>query len=266
MQEVGSSRNINETLFPECLQGIFSYLDERDLQACARVCKLWKVASSDNIIWYQIAKKYVSEKQLEVLLEEENNLKTIIRIELSRRIQLAIDNSEITFCFGRGRTPSVFGRKLITYLKSSDKSVLQKYQKLKKSLDYKHKIDGRSLLFALSSTNQSEENLSVMKIVLECGANPNIKKKKHPNLLQWFKEFATPLHIASYRGDIKKVELLLHFGADPTIPNEQGDTALDQVKKYPYLTPFHKAKLEKMLTENNITLLAERIQNSVSLS
>jgi uncharacterized protein len=57
----------------------------------------------------------------------------------------------------------------------------------------------------------------VARILLEAGANPNVRQSAG-----W-----TPLHAAAMNGDVISVELLLASGADPTATNDEGRSVID---------------------------------------
>jgi uncharacterized protein len=57
----------------------------------------------------------------------------------------------------------------------------------------------------------------VVRILLEAGANPNVRQSAG-----W-----TPLHAAAMDGDLTSVELLLASGADPTATNDEGRSVVD---------------------------------------
>jgi ankyrin repeat protein len=57
----------------------------------------------------------------------------------------------------------------------------------------------------------------VARILLEAGANPNVRQSAG-----W-----TPLHAAAMNGDVTSVELLLASGADPTATNDEGRSVID---------------------------------------
>jgi uncharacterized protein len=57
----------------------------------------------------------------------------------------------------------------------------------------------------------------VVRILLEAGANPNVRQSAG-----W-----TPLHAAAMNGDLTSVELLLAWGADPTANNDEGRSVID---------------------------------------
>ena len=57
----------------------------------------------------------------------------------------------------------------------------------------------------------------VARILLEAGANPNVRQSAG-----W-----TPLHAAAMNGDLTSVELLLASGADPTATNDEGRSVID---------------------------------------
>jgi uncharacterized protein len=57
----------------------------------------------------------------------------------------------------------------------------------------------------------------VVRILLEAGANPNVRQSAG-----W-----TPLHAAAMNGDVMSVELLLASGADPAATNDEGRSVID---------------------------------------
>jgi uncharacterized protein len=57
----------------------------------------------------------------------------------------------------------------------------------------------------------------VVRILLEAGANPNVRQSAG-----W-----TPLHAAAMNGDLASVELLLASGAEPTATNDEGRSVID---------------------------------------
>jgi ankyrin repeat protein len=57
----------------------------------------------------------------------------------------------------------------------------------------------------------------VVRILLEAGANPNVRQSAG-----W-----TPLHAAAMNGDVTSVELLLVSGADPNATNDEGRSVID---------------------------------------
>jgi ankyrin repeat protein len=57
----------------------------------------------------------------------------------------------------------------------------------------------------------------VVRILLEAGANPNVRQSAG-----W-----TPLHAAAMNGDLTSVELLLASGADATATNDEGRSVID---------------------------------------
>jgi ankyrin repeat protein len=57
----------------------------------------------------------------------------------------------------------------------------------------------------------------VLRILLEAGANPNVRQSAG-----W-----TPLHAAAMNGDLTSVELLLASGADPAATNDEGRSVID---------------------------------------
>jgi uncharacterized protein len=61
----------------------------------------------------------------------------------------------------------------------------------------------------------------VIEELLKKGANPNVQARA-PGFPGY-----TPLHMAAMNGSTKSVELLLQYGADPAIRNDEGATPLD---------------------------------------
>jgi hypothetical protein len=61
-----------------------------------------------------------------------------------------------------------------------------------------------------------EDHVEVARLLLEHGADPNIQDK----------DGLTPLHVAAFYGHVEVVELLLEHGADPNIQDKYGDTLL----------------------------------------
>lgn len=57
----------------------------------------------------------------------------------------------------------------------------------------------------------------VVRILLEAGANPNVRQSAG-----W-----TPLHSSAANGDVTSVELLLASSADPTATNDEGRSVID---------------------------------------
>jgi uncharacterized protein len=57
----------------------------------------------------------------------------------------------------------------------------------------------------------------VVRILLEAGANPNVRQSAG-----W-----SPLHAAAMNGDLTSVELLLASGAEPTATNDEGRSVID---------------------------------------
>ena len=76
------------------------------------------------------------------------------------------------------------------------------------------------------------DHLAFIRMLLDHGANPNARAKDNTltrNIftMQWFFENgATPFVRASQSSDTELMQLLLKHGADPSIPTENGDTAL----------------------------------------
>ena len=66
-----------------------------------------------------------------------------------------------------------------------------------------------------------QQNLVVVRILLENGFDPNVKATKTGN---------TPLHYAVSINNLDAAKLLLQYGAISNIKNKEGRTALDQAK------------------------------------
>jgi ankyrin repeat protein len=82
-----------------------------------------------------------------------------------------------------------------------------------------------------------ERLLAFIQVLLDRGANPNVRTKEYPPLRRWmyllggslsWVDFTghTPFLLASLSGDVKTMRLLLKYGADPHIPTFGGTTAL----------------------------------------
>lgn len=73
-------------------------------------------------------------------------------------------------------------------------------------------------------------NLELLKILLDSGADINLKTKLKQRSPEYRREDftgCTALHLACARNDIEYVEYLLNRGADPTIKNNAGKTPYD---------------------------------------
>jgi len=76
------------------------------------------------------------------------------------------------------------------------------------------------------------DHLEFIKILLERGANPNVRVRDDTLsrtifTMQWFFESgATPFVRAAQSSDMELMKLLLKYGADPTITTDYGDAAL----------------------------------------
>jgi len=70
-----------------------------------------------------------------------------------------------------------------------------------------------------------QPSISTMKALLRRGANPNAR------LLLADSAGSTPLHIACMLESVKHIELLLEFGADPTLVNENGQYPLQMLPR-----------------------------------
>jgi len=76
------------------------------------------------------------------------------------------------------------------------------------------------------------DHLDYIRFLLDHGANPNARVKDNTLTrtiftMQWFFEAgATPFVRAAQSGDVELMKLLLHYGADPKLTTNFGDTAL----------------------------------------
>ncbi|XP_008213417.1 serine/threonine-protein phosphatase 6 regulatory ankyrin repeat subunit C-like [Nasonia vitripennis] len=77
-------------------------------------------------------------------------------------------------------------------------------------------------------TDDFYDDLVTAKILLDAGANVNIKDNSNFN--------DTPLHKAAYRLESKTVDLLLSYEADVNLQNCYGDTALHKVARTGQMT------------------------------
>jgi len=73
-----------------------------------------------------------------------------------------------------------------------------------------------SKMISLTLNNKSEEEYQIVEMFLSRGADPNI---------------SLPLMAAAYKGDVRLVKLLLEYGVDPNLKDNQGRTALDMAIK-----------------------------------
>ena len=62
----------------------------------------------------------------------------------------------------------------------------------------------------------ASKNLEIVRAVLEAGADPNAAQQ------QGFR----PIHEAGNNGNRELAELLMRYGADPSLKNDEGKTAI----------------------------------------
>jgi len=96
-----------------------------------------------------------------------------------------------------------------------------------------------------------EGDLDLMRSLIESGEPVNVQDQSGD----------TPLHLAVMRGDEKKVDLLLRAGADPTLCNHNGESALSLAESLQaaeacarrihrqLLRVAQKKEMEKLLSE-----------------
>jgi ankyrin repeat protein len=78
--------------------------------------------------------------------------------------------------------------------------------------------------------------IEVLEELLKKGADPNVQ---YPRLTG-----NTPLHMAAWSGLTAEVELLLRYGANPAIPNGEGQTPLDVAnEKFPQIREIISRRL-----------------------
>ena len=97
--------------------------------------------------------------------------------------------------------------------------------------------------------NCDKNYLNIIKLLLNYGANPNIKSK----ILG-----STPLLLAIYKKDYELVLLLIQNGANINLPNKLYNYPLISAAKYGSL------KIVKLLLENGAKILNKNFENSTA--
>ncbi|KAK5648343.1 hypothetical protein RI129_003235 [Pyrocoelia pectoralis] len=102
--------------------------------------------------------------------------------------------------------------------------------------------------FHLVIGNESEDfSVKTTKLILQCGGNPNVKSE----------DGLTPLHIASAWGRLNIVELLVHFGANYDIKDNNYQTPLNYAVEHKH---SHVAKF--LYDESKININADNFEET----
>ena len=91
-------------------------------------------------------------------------------------------------------------------------------------------ITGETPLHAATAKGFSKGTLDCVKLLLEAGANPNVKAKSGIPTCTYYRDInvvgETPLHLAAAYGSKEMIELLLKYNADPSIKDDRGESPL----------------------------------------
>jgi|APSaa5957512622_1039677.scaffolds.fasta_scaffold25166_3 uncharacterized protein len=91
-------------------------------------------------------------------------------------------------------------------------------------------VTGETPLHASTSHAYKEGMLDCVRLLLSVGANPNVKTKADIPTDRYYRDTRlvgeTPLHLAAAYGDEEMIRSLLQAGADPSIRDDRGDSAL----------------------------------------
>ena len=130
---------------------------------------------------------------------------------------------------------------IYAYVEDNDKlsELLDSDAKININMNFMSLEGSVALVSALESGN-----IECMEILLEHGASPDIFASKDESLLLGMVRKQAQGSFVSYYGAI---DLLLSYGADPEIPNNNGETCADFVRKDP--------KLAKIFAQNGIDFL-----------
>lgn len=222
--------NFLEKIPEECLTSIFSFLAQKDLGTAARVCKLWERVSSDDMSW----KNHSSS---EIIKLEGINLKEKLK-SAHDKISHVIQNKEAKiYLFTQPR--KIFSDELITSITDPQKEVKEKLNLINNFLENKIKEIKNLLTLAILDILYPEDYVS-LEILLKAGLNPN-------NIQYRSQSFGSPLIAAAYYEDASAIELLLRYGADPSLENSQKKTALDVLGTYYKSDPEKVKRIKNLL-------------------
>ena len=101
-----------------------------------------------------------------------------------------------------------------------------------------------------SKYRSPEDGVRVAQLLLERGADVNTRRNDH-----W-----TPLHAASYSGNVEIVRLLLDHGADPeaNAEGDMGEKPLHQVSYSKYRSPEDGVRVAQLLLEHGVDVNTRR--------
>ncbi|XP_048416151.2 ankyrin repeat and LEM domain-containing protein 1 [Stegostoma tigrinum] len=109
----------------------------------------------------------------------------------------------------------LLARHLYRAIEDEDAVSLERW--LKESADPNLVLPDGVAAVHLASGKDTEGGIRCLKLLLQHGANPNVRST----------EDLTPLHVAASWGCVKSLKLLLRSGADPTLQDQDGLTAQD---------------------------------------
>ena len=91
-------------------------------------------------------------------------------------------------------------------------------------------VTGETPLHASTAHAYQEGMLDCVRLLLSAGANPNVKAKAGMPTDRYYRDTRlvgeTPLHLAAAYGDEAMIRCLLGAGADPSVRDDRGDSAL----------------------------------------
>lgn len=193
------------------------FFTTKDLGIVAEVCQLWKNVTSDDTLW----KHYCND---EVKKLKSNSFKDKLK-EARDRIQFILQNEKAEvdiyndFCDEPRR--HIFSEELINSLKDPQLDISEKLKKVKKYFDEVKAKNSCPLIHdVLYSIHNLDINNLGLEIMLKAGADPNITDERS----------YTPLMIAVRNENIEAINILLNYGADPSLQNEEGKQAIDLVE------------------------------------